>query len=145
MKGQMLERRVDICWNLGPISPSNSTRTLNNDISYIQDQLFTFLPTSPIKLKLRLQKGKRLIIATHLDQSNCLVNWQQQQVLRFALLCLLPTSTSRYCPCDCWYLKFLKCLNQYRPLIIDSTWAALALMCQIPYILPWPFQHMSIQ
>ncbi len=31
-----------------------------------------FSPTPPIKLKLGLQVGERLLIATHLDQSNCL-------------------------------------------------------------------------
>jgi hypothetical protein len=33
-----------------------------------------FFPTPPIKLTLRLQTGARLIIATHLDQSNYLAN-----------------------------------------------------------------------
>ncbi len=42
-----------------------------------------FFPTSPIKLKLRLQIGGRLIIATHLDQSNYLAN--QRQVLGFVV------------------------------------------------------------
>ncbi len=42
-----------------------------------------FFPTPPIKLKLGLQIGGRLLIATHLDQSNYLAN--QQQVLGFAM------------------------------------------------------------
>jgi hypothetical protein len=42
-----------------------------------------FFPAPPIKLKLGLQIGGRLLIATHLDQSNYLAN--QQQVLGFAM------------------------------------------------------------
>jgi hypothetical protein len=42
-----------------------------------------FFPTPPIKLQLGLQIGGRLLIATHLDQSNYLAN--QQQVLGFAM------------------------------------------------------------
>ncbi len=42
-----------------------------------------FFPTPPIKLKLGLQIGGRLLIATHLDQSNFLAN--QQQVIGFAV------------------------------------------------------------
>jgi hypothetical protein len=39
--------------------------------------LFTFFPTPPIKLKLGFQIGGRLLIATHLDQSNYLANDRQ--------------------------------------------------------------------
>jgi hypothetical protein len=46
-------------------------------------QLFTFFPTLPIKLKLGLQIGGRLLIATELDQSNYLAD--QQQVSGFAV------------------------------------------------------------
>jgi hypothetical protein len=42
-----------------------------------------FFPTPPIKLKLGLQIGGRLLIATHLDKSNYVAN--QQQVLDFAV------------------------------------------------------------
>jgi hypothetical protein len=43
-----------------------------------------FSPTPPVKLKLGLQmRGKRLLIATHLAQSNHLVD--QQQVVGFAV------------------------------------------------------------
>jgi hypothetical protein len=37
-------------------------------------QLLTFFPTAPVKLKLELQVGGRLVIATHWDQSNYLPN-----------------------------------------------------------------------
>jgi hypothetical protein len=43
--------------------------------------LFTFYPTSPIKLKLGLQIDARLLIATNLNQSIYIAN--QQQVLGF--------------------------------------------------------------
>ncbi len=50
----------------------------------LQSLVIYFLPTPLIKLNLELQIGVRLQIATHLVQSNYLVN-QQQQVLTFAL------------------------------------------------------------
>jgi hypothetical protein len=50
------------------------------NISHIQVQLFALFPTLPIKLKLGLQIGGRLLIATELDY---LAN--QQQVLGFAV------------------------------------------------------------
>ncbi len=66
------------------------------DISHIQVLFFYLFPTPPIKLKLGLHIGQRLLIGTHLDQSNYLAN--QQQVLH-ALLCHVPTSA----PCSkCW-------------------------------------------
>jgi hypothetical protein len=47
-------------------------------ISQIQVELFSF--SQPlIKLKLGLQRGGRLIIATHLDQSKDLANQHQDQ------------------------------------------------------------------
>ncbi len=42
-----------------------------------------FFPTLPMKLKLGLQIGVKLLITTHLDQSNYLAN--QQHVLGFAV------------------------------------------------------------
>jgi hypothetical protein len=42
-----------------------------------------FFQTPPIKLKLVLQIGRRLLTATHLNQSNYLAN--QQQVIGFAV------------------------------------------------------------
>jgi len=50
-----------------------STRPCKN-ISHIQGLVIYFYPTPLIKLKLRLQTGGRLLIATHLDQSNHLAN-----------------------------------------------------------------------
>jgi hypothetical protein len=46
------------------------------NISHIQVLVFSFFPTPPIKLKLGLQMSGRLLIATHLDQSNYLPNQQ---------------------------------------------------------------------
>jgi hypothetical protein len=46
-------------------------------ISHIQALVINFFPTPPIKLKLRLKVCGRLIIATHLDQSNYLANEKQ--------------------------------------------------------------------
>ncbi len=48
-----------------------------------------FFPTSPIKTKTGTAKGRRLLIATRLDQSNHLANQQQGPSL-----CLLPPSAS---------------------------------------------------
>ncbi len=42
-----------------------------------------FFPTPPTKLKLGLQKGRRLLIATHLDQSNYLANQKQGAVSKY--------------------------------------------------------------
>jgi hypothetical protein len=47
--------------------------------------------TSSIKLKLGLQKGERLLIATHMDRSNHLAKIYNRC---YALQCLLPTSPS---------------------------------------------------
>jgi hypothetical protein len=49
------------------------------NISYIQVLIIYFFPTPPIKLKLRL------LIATHLDQSNYLTNQKQGAVNKFDL------------------------------------------------------------
>jgi hypothetical protein len=46
-------------------------------ISHIQVLVTSFFPTPPIKLKLWLEVGGRLVIATHLDQSNYLGNQKQ--------------------------------------------------------------------
>jgi hypothetical protein len=42
------------------------------NIAHIQVLITFFFSTSPIKLILRLQIGERILIATHLDQSNYL-------------------------------------------------------------------------
>ncbi len=57
--------------------------------------VYVFL-TPPIKIKLGLQIGGRLLIETHLDQSNTLAN--KQQVCQ-ALLCLSPASANS---AKCW-------------------------------------------
>ncbi len=54
---------------------------LTSKISYLT--FFSQLQSSPIKLETQTAKGVRLLIATHLDQSNHLAN--QQQVLGFAV------------------------------------------------------------
>ncbi len=52
--------------------------TLQKHILTSKFQLLTFFPTPPIKLKLGLQVGGRLLlIATHLEQSNYLANQKQ--------------------------------------------------------------------
>jgi len=56
--------------------------TLQKYFSHLSLVTF-FFPTPPIKLKLGLQIGGRLLIATHLDKSNYLTN--QQQALDFAV------------------------------------------------------------
>jgi hypothetical protein len=64
------------------ISSSDHYVTLQKYFSHPSIVIY-FFPTPPIKLKLGLQMGGRLLIATHLDQSNYLAN--QQQVLGFAM------------------------------------------------------------
>jgi len=54
------------------------------NISHIQVLVTFFFPTPPIKLKLGLQTGGSLLIATHLDQSNYLAN-QKQTINRYGL------------------------------------------------------------
>jgi hypothetical protein len=54
-------------------------------ISHIQVLSSNFFPTPPIKLKLGLQVNGRLLIATHLDQSNYLANQKQGPVNTYNL------------------------------------------------------------
>jgi hypothetical protein len=54
--------------------------TLQKSFSHLT---FSFFPTPPIQLKLGLQIGGRLLVATYQDQSNYLAN--QQQVLELAV------------------------------------------------------------
>jgi len=54
-------------------------------VSHIQVLVTNFFPTPPIKLKLGLQGGRRLLIATHLDQSNYLANEKQGAVNKYEL------------------------------------------------------------
>ncbi len=57
-----------------------------------------FFPIAPIKLKLGLQIGGKLLIATHLDQSNYLTNQQHALGLLwpFISLCMLCKSTKHH-------------------------------------------------
>jgi hypothetical protein len=56
------------------------------NISGIQVLVINFFPTLPIKLKLGLQVGGRLLLATHLDQSNYLANQKQGAVNKYDLI-----------------------------------------------------------
>jgi hypothetical protein len=89
------------------------------NISHIQGLVIYFYPTPLIKLKLRLQTGGRLLIATHLDQSNHLANQRQGVVNKYNLtvfirhfegsrrpwkMCICPgsqRSSSESTDCDC--------------------------------------------
>jgi len=58
-------------------------------------RLINRFPTPPIKLKLGLQVGGRLLIATYLDQSSYIANWKQVVVNKYNLIVfikLFPTS-----------------------------------------------------
>jgi hypothetical protein len=61
--------------------PVNPTK----HISHIQVLVTDFFPTPPIKLKLGLQVGGRLVIATHWDQSNYLGNQKHGATHRYDL------------------------------------------------------------
>jgi hypothetical protein len=74
------------------ISSSAQCITLQKYFSHPSFSYLPFFPSPPIKLKPGLQKGGRLVIATHLDQSNYLAN--QEQVLGFAVPF---TSLSKLC------------------------------------------------
>jgi hypothetical protein len=131
MKGQNAWDN-DICWNLGrsPAVPPMLCTHLQQP--YFLGPRFCYLlfPNLTHKTKIETAKGQRLIIAAHLDRSNCSVNWEQ--VLGFALLCLLPTSIS------ITLLSLLTGTSNSRRVwtsivhLSYPTWAALALMCQIP-------------
>jgi hypothetical protein len=78
----------------------HDTKSLSSSAQYVTLQKYYSHPsssyllgkTTPIKLKLGLQIGGRLLIATYLDQLNYLAN--QHQVLGFALSF---TSVSKLC------------------------------------------------
>ncbi len=54
---------------------------------YFSHPSFSYLlfPTPPISLKMGLQIGGRLLVATHLDQSNYLANQKQGAVNKYDL------------------------------------------------------------
>jgi len=55
-------------------------------VSHIPVLVIYFFPIQPIKLKLGLQIGGRLLIATHLDQSNYLDNHKPEVVNKYNLI-----------------------------------------------------------
>jgi hypothetical protein len=61
--------------------------TLQKYFSHPRLVIYCFFPTPHIKLKLGQQTGGRLVVATHIDQSNYLINQSinQQQVLCSAM------------------------------------------------------------
>jgi hypothetical protein len=59
------------------------------NISHIQVLVTYFFPTTSIKLKLGLKICGRLLIATHLDQSNYLDNQKQGAVNKYDLTVLI--------------------------------------------------------
>jgi hypothetical protein len=61
---------------------------MKKNISHIQVLVTCLSPTPPIKLKLGLQIGERLLIATHLDKSNYLANLKQKVVNQYDLTCV---------------------------------------------------------
>ncbi len=62
------------------------------NISHIQVLLTYFFPTPPISLKMGVQIGGRLLIATHLDQSNYLANQKQGAVNKYDLTVFIKLS-----------------------------------------------------
>jgi hypothetical protein len=56
------------------------------NVSHIQVLVTNFFPTPPIKLKLWLEVSGRLVIATHLDQSNYLPNEKQGALNKYDLV-----------------------------------------------------------
>jgi hypothetical protein len=71
--------------------------------------LQTFFPTPPIKLKLGLQVHGRLLIATHLDQSNYLTNQKQGGVNKYDLTMFIVCSKA---PWELWKLWFCSVSQQ---------------------------------
>jgi hypothetical protein len=58
----------------------------SKNISGIQVLVINFFSTPPIKLKLGLQVGGRLLLATDLDQSSYLANQKQGAVNKYDLI-----------------------------------------------------------
>jgi hypothetical protein len=74
----------------GDARPHLSWKSITSSAHYVTAKIFLaskfsylLFPNPPLKLKLALQKGWKLLIGTHLDQSNYLAN--QQEVLDFAV------------------------------------------------------------
>jgi hypothetical protein len=72
---RLLEESPEVL-NMGPCK----------NISQIQVPVIYFFPTPPIKLKLGLQIGGRLLMAIRLDQSNYLANQKQGAINKYNLI-----------------------------------------------------------
>jgi hypothetical protein len=80
--------RKTICnctYHVHRTSPVVQYVTLKKYFSHPSVLLLTFFQPHPIKLKLGLQKGGRLLMATHLDQWNYLANQKQGAVNKYEL------------------------------------------------------------
>jgi hypothetical protein len=71
---------------------------------HIQVLVTNFFPTPPIKWKLGLQVGGRLLLATHLDQSNYLANQKQGAVNKYDLTVFIRLFQSSSRALDALYL-----------------------------------------
>ncbi len=101
------------CYELDSLQVFTFTKSISSGAQYVTSQkcvshpslvLYVF-PTPPIKLELGLQIGGRLLIATHLNQSNYLAN--EHQLLPGFVVSF--TSLSERCK-KCWAETIL--LNQ---------------------------------
>jgi hypothetical protein len=70
--------------------------TLQTSFSRLTLVIYFFLATPPIQLKLGLQIGGRLVVATYQDQSNYYLANQQQVLLELAV-CLLQITSAKLC------------------------------------------------
>ncbi len=75
----LFEKKNTVTVRLRASPPTLSMWPCKN-ISHIQVLVTNFFPTPPIKLKLGLQVGGRLLITTHLDQTNYLANQKRGAV-----------------------------------------------------------------
>jgi len=98
------------CQGEKPKSLSPHKKSISTNAQYVTQQKYSdievlvinFFPTPPLKLKLGLQVGGRLLLATHLNQSNHLPNQKQGAVNQYdstvfqgsGKLCLLGVPSS---------------------------------------------------
>ncbi len=69
--------------------PCKTKYSYTSNNKYLLGYLLTNLfPTPPMKLKLRLQIGGRLLIANHLDESNYLPNRNSEKLIKYDLISL---------------------------------------------------------
>ncbi len=83
-------------WSSKSIFRSDQYVTLQKNFSHPSLVIY-FFPTLPIKLKLGLQIGGRLLIANHLDQSLWLANQKQGAAVRSYLLHSSLAGVRLYC------------------------------------------------